>query len=72
MPYVLGLIFFIWSYWMWRLYQTAKERIAIINWIYDQPDWINLDNAFHTVSFDKHLWYRSTFRKPPYPSTLDH
>lgn len=57
----------------WLLYcnnRTYKDRVAVLH--ASSPTMIGFLAAFHSVSYERHMWLRATFRDPwqAYPQII--
>lgn len=67
----LFIVFFLVVGWaVWCHDQVLRERLKMMNFVYSDKPNAALINEYFTTSFGSHLWYRLTFRKPPYLDRL--
>lgn len=67
----LFIVFFLVVGWaVWCHDQVLRERLKMIDFVYSEKgnDW--LIAQYRNTSYGRHLWYRLTFRKPPYLDRL--
>lgn len=61
---ILFIIWIVFIPWAWfAVEKTYKERLKMIP-VPGDPNFWNEIGKFNSVSFNKHLWYRITFRNP--------
>lgn len=64
--FILSAICFVGGIWLMICNRrTYKQRIEIINWVFDQSgNWREREQEFDRVSYDQHMWALATFRNP--------
>lgn len=64
--FVLAVIFFVGGIWLMICnHRTWKQRMQIIDWIFDSSsNWRRRNAEYDQVSYDQHMWALFTFRNP--------